>query len=252
MGGNFLIRSLAVHHGHDIPAHASGCSGVTEGGKNEGADRLMWVVNQISLAYCQATVRWRRAAKNFGAAYPMFLSGICSRLAREKSRNPAEGRPSHINTRHPPPSFVLPYISPTPLPPFIPFPVLVLQMRWPRLFGQIFRFDKWNIRQGLGRQADRRQALCSVVGLIGRHAVKARVRAAAIVQRGLRTPTGPFFAGFSIRIIRGRADRSACAQRSRSLMTFFSAARWKVRKRIDGWRSQPGCSIAPDVLNRRP
>jgi hypothetical protein len=77
--------------------------------------------------------------------------------------------------------------------------------------------------------------------LIGRHAVKARVRAAAIV-------TGPFFAGFSIRIIRGRADKSACTQRSTSLMTFFSAARWKVRKRIDGWRSQPGCSIAPDVL----
>ena len=45
--------------------------------------------------------------------------------------------------------------------------------RWARLFGQIFRFDKWNICQGLGRQADRRQALCCVVGLIGRHAVKA-------------------------------------------------------------------------------
>ena len=34
----------------------------------------------------------------------------------------------------------------------------------------------------LGRQADWRQALCSVVGLIGRHAVKARVRAVAIVK----------------------------------------------------------------------
>ena len=40
----------------------------------------------------------------------------------------------------------------------------------------------------LGRQADWRQALCSVVGLIGRHAVKARVRAAAIVQRDEGTP----------------------------------------------------------------
>ena len=115
-----------------------------------------------------------------------------------------------------------------------------------------FRFDKWNVCRGLGRQADWRQAVFSVVSLIGRHAVKARVRAAAIAQRGLRTPTGPFFARFSIRIIRGRADKCACTRRSTSLMTFFSVARWKVRKRIDGWRSQPGCSIAPDVLNRRP
>ncbi|MGB9206155.1 MAG: hypothetical protein WCB94_19510, partial [Terriglobales bacterium] len=43
-----------------------------------------------------------------------------------------------------------------------------------------------------------------------------------VVQRGLRTPTGPFFARFSIRIIRGRADKCACTRRSTSLMTFFS------------------------------
>ena len=56
--------------------------------------------------------------------------------------------------------------------------VLRGSLRWSRLFGQYSRFDKWNVCRGwLGRQADRRQAVCSVVGLIGRHAVKARVRA---------------------------------------------------------------------------
>ena len=56
--------------------------------------------------------------------------------------------------------------------------VLRGSLRWSRLFGQFSRFDKRNVCRGwLGRQADRRQAVCSVVGLIGRHAVKARVRA---------------------------------------------------------------------------
>jgi len=101
------------------------------------------------------------------------------------------------------------------------------------------------------------ERLCAMIGVpaLERHRrqiSERRVPAPWIVQRRLRTPTGPFFARFSIRIIRGLADKSACTRRSTSLMTFFSAARWKVRKRIDGWRSQPGCSIALDVLNRRP
>jgi hypothetical protein len=49
----------------------------------------------------------------------------------------------------------------------------------------------------------------SVVSLIGRHAVKARVRAAAIVQRSLRTPTGWLGEKFCIGFIRGLGAMSA-------------------------------------------
>ena len=78
------------------------------------------------------------------------------------------------------------------------------------MFGQFSRFDKWNVCRGwLGHQADRRQAVCSVVGLIGRHAVKARMRAAAIVQRSLRTPTGRLGEKFCFAFIRGLGAMSA-------------------------------------------
>src|SRR5258705_14008227 len=63
-----------------------------------------------------------------------------------------------------------------------PAPTSEGRLRWPRLFRQFFRFDKWILCRGLGCQADRQHALWTKVGFIGRHAVKARVRTAAIVK----------------------------------------------------------------------
>jgi hypothetical protein len=58
----------------------------------------------------------------------------------------------------------------------------IVYLRWPRLFGQFFRFDKWNLYRGLGCQADWQHAVGTEVSLIWGHAVKARVRTAPIVK----------------------------------------------------------------------
>ncbi|MET4323849.1 hypothetical protein [Bradyrhizobium sp. RT5a] len=68
-------------------------------------------------------------------------------------------------------------------------------------------------------------------------AVKARVRTLAIVQRDLRTPTGPFFAKFFIGIILGLVAEFAFMGPSTGLAMSPSAARWMDRKQIVGWRS---------------
>ena len=72
--------------------------------------------------------------------------------------------------------------------------------------------------------------------------VKARVRAASIVQQGLRTPTGPFFARFFIGIILGLVAEFAFMGPSTRLVMSFFAARWMGRKQIVGWKFQHGCS----------
>ncbi|MBR2121192.1 MAG: hypothetical protein IJ935_21625, partial [Afipia sp.] len=56
--------------------------------------------------------------------------------------------------------------------------------------------------------------------------VKARMWATAIVQRGLRTPTGPFFARFFIGIILGLVAEFAFMGPSTRLVMSFFAARW--------------------------
>jgi hypothetical protein len=61
--------------------------------------------------------------------------------------------------------------------------------------------------------------------LIGCPVVKALVWSSAIVQQGLRTPTGPFFANYCIDITPGRAAVFACMKRSRRPMVLSSAAR---------------------------
>ena len=71
---------------------------------------------------------------------------------------------------------------------------------------------------------------------------------AAIVQQGLRTPTGPFFARFSIDIILGLVAEFAFMGPLTRLMMSFSAARWMDRKQIVGWRFQPGCSTGRHAL----
>jgi hypothetical protein len=55
--------------------------------------------------------------------------------------------------------------------------------------------------------------------------VEARVRSVGVVQRGLRTPTGPFFANSCIDITPGPAAVFACMKRSRRPMVSSSAAR---------------------------
>ena len=68
------------------------------------------------------------------------------------------------------------------------------------------------------------------------------MRPAVIVQRGLRTPTGPFFARFFIDIILGLVAEFAFMGPSTRLAMSPSAARWMDRKQIVGWRFQHGCS----------
>jgi hypothetical protein len=74
------------------------------------------------------------------------------------------------------------------------------------------------------------------------------VPAFRIVQQGLRTPTGPFFARFFIDIILGLVAEFAFMGRLTRLMMPFSAARWMDRKQIVGWRFQPGCSTGRHAL----
>jgi hypothetical protein len=76
------------------------------------------------------------------------------------------------------------------------------------------------------------------------------MRTAAIVQRGLRTPTGPFFARFFIDIILGLVAEFAFMGPSTRLAMSPSAARWMDRKQIVGWRFQHGCSTGRHALRR--
>jgi hypothetical protein len=98
---------------------------------------------------------------------------------------------------------------------------------------------------GLGCQAEgqRRE-----VGLIGCHAVKARVWTPAVIQRGLRTPTGPFYARYYTGIILGSVAMFVFMGPSTKRMALFSAALWIVRELIAGWKFRPGCSTGPHVL----
>ena len=79
---------------------------------------------------------------------------------------------------------------------------------------------------GLGRQADWRLV---EVGLIRCGVVKALVRSVTVVQQGLRTPTGPFFARFFIGIILGLVAEFAFMGPSTRLVMSFFAARWMGR-----------------------
>ena len=67
------------------------------------------------------------------------------------------------------------------------------------------------------------------------------------LQRGSRTPIGPFVGSFCIGFIRGSSATSSFIRRSTRLMAAFSVALWTDRRPGDGWRSLPGCSIALHV-----
>ena len=70
----------------------------------------------------------------------------------------------------------------------------------------------------------------------------------SIVQRGLRTPTGPFFARFFIDIILGLVAEFAFMGPSTRLVMSFFAARWMDRKQIVGLKYQGGCSTGRHTL----
>jgi hypothetical protein len=86
------------------------------------------------------------------------------------------------------------------------------------------------------------------VSLIRGAAVKARVGTPAIVQKRLRTPTGPFFARFFIGITLGLGAEFAFMDPSTRVMVLFFAARWTGRKQIVGWKCQHGCSTGRRAL----
>jgi hypothetical protein len=69
-----------------------------------------------------------------------------------------------------------------------------------------------------------------------------------IVQRGLRTPTGPFFARFFTGIILGLvAEFAFMGLSTRPMMSFF-AAPWMGRDQIVGWKFRHGCSTGRHAL----
>jgi hypothetical protein len=69
-----------------------------------------------------------------------------------------------------------------------------------------------------------------------------------VVQRGLRTPTGPFFARFFIGIIVGSVAKFAFMGPSTRLVMSFFAARWMGGKQIVGLKYLRGCSTGRDNL----
>src|ERR1700755_3379131 len=81
--------------------------------------------------------------------------------------------------------------------------------------------------------------------------------ARGVVQRGSRTPTGPFFARFFIGIILGLVAEFAFMVPSTRTILSSSAARWKRRKPIGGLKCRPGCStgrhaLTPGLLAAQP
>jgi hypothetical protein len=71
--------------------------------------------------------------------------------------------------------------------------------------------------------------------------VDRKVRASRVIQRGLRTPTGPFFARLFIGIILGLAAEFAFMGRSTRLTMSFFAALWTDRRQTVGWKFRRGC-----------
>ena len=78
--------------------------------------------------------------------------------------------------------------------------------------------------------------------------VQGSMRSDAIIQRRLRTPTGPFFVRFFIDIILGVVAEFAFMVPSTRMVLSSSAARWKRRKQIGGLKFRPGCSTGRHVL----
>src|SRR5258706_11843142 len=121
-------------------------------------------------------------------------------------------------------------------------------MSWRGLSEQSFRVDMEPL-PGLGCHAEWQRG---EVSLIGCHAVKARMRSAAVVQHDDGTPTGSRSTSFFIRGILGPDAWSIFMRWLRRLAERFSVAASLVGHPGDGWRFRPGCSIGrlarPGVL----
>jgi hypothetical protein len=78
--------------------------------------------------------------------------------------------------------------------------------------------------------------------------LRRKMHADIVVQRRLRTPTGPFFVRFFIDIILGVVAEFAFMVPSTRMVLSSSAARWKRRKQIGGLKFRPGCSTGRHVL----
>ena len=78
--------------------------------------------------------------------------------------------------------------------------------------------------------------------------VQYQVRPRLIIQRGLRTPTGSFFARFFIGIILGLVAEFPFMVPSTRVVLSSSAARLMGRKQIGGLKSRPGCSTGRHTL----
>jgi hypothetical protein len=103
---------------------------------------------------------------------------------------------------------------------------------------------------------ERSQARCSfdrlpgvlVLELYRAQIAERGVEPAGVVERSLRTPTGPPFARFFIGIILGLVAEFAFIEPSKRLMMSSFAARRMDRKRIVGRKFQHGCSTGRHAL----
>ena len=78
--------------------------------------------------------------------------------------------------------------------------------------------------------------------------LRRKMHADIVVQRRLRTPTGPFFVRFFIDIILGVVAEFAFMVPSTRLTKSSSAARWKSRKQTVGWKFRRGCSTGRHAM----
>src|SRR6516164_4585523 len=98
------------------------------------------------------------------------------------------------------------------------------------------------------RQTIRHRSLARPISA-GRDLLAERLmRPFEVVQRGLRTPTGPFLARLFIGIILGLVAEFAFMVPSTRMVLSSSAARWKSPKQIVGLKCRPGCSTGRHAL----
>jgi hypothetical protein len=75
--------------------------------------------------------------------------------------------------------------------------------------------------------------------------------ARGVVQRDLRTPTGPIFARFFTGMILGLVVEFAFMVPSTRMVLSSSGARWNSRKQIGRLECRPGRSTEADIEGRR-